>query len=102
MSTTTMTGQLSAHEELRARVERLTVTARSPDGDVVITVKPPGVLAGLTLSEAALRRGATDLAQLIVATAGRGQARLARRLSEQTRRHLEGRHLLLVRTGAAR
>jgi glucose/arabinose dehydrogenase len=84
--------QVAGHRELAASLERVTATARSPDGGVAVTVRPPGVLAGLALSDAALRRGAGELARTIVATAARAQAKLARRLASQAQRHLPGRY----------
>jgi glucose/arabinose dehydrogenase len=94
--------QVAVQRELAARLERLTATARSPDGGVAVTVRPPGVLTGLTLTEAALRRGASELARLIVATAGTAQARLARRITGQVERQLAGQYTVSKQIGSLR
>jgi hypothetical protein len=99
---TAVARQLAGYREVGAQVERLVVTARSPDGGVAVTVRPPGVLTGLTLTDAALRRDAAELARLIVATAGRAQVRLARRLVGQVQRQLGGRYAMFVPAGPAR
>jgi hypothetical protein len=100
MSTRTLR-QVAGHRELAERLEGLTATARSPDGGVAVTVRPPGVLTRVTLTDAALRRGTSELARLIVATAGKAHVKLARRITGQVERQL-GRHAEVDRTGAPR
>ena len=98
----TVARQVAGYREVAGQVERLAVTARSPDGSVAVTVRPPGVLAGLILTDAALRRGTSELAGLIMATAGRAQVRLARRLAGQIQRQLGGRYAMFGSAGPAR
>jgi YbaB/EbfC DNA-binding family protein len=94
--------QVAGYREVTAQVERLVVTVRSPDGGVAVTVRPPGVLTNLSLTDACLRRGASELARLIVATATRAQTRLARRLARQVQHQLGGRYALYAEAALPR
>ena len=84
--------RLAAYQELRAKIEKLAVTARSPDGSVAVTVRAGGAVSGLTLTEDALRHGADGLGRLVLATVRQAQATLATRLARRARPYVGDRH----------
>ena len=75
-------GQPGRVSEILRELESLRPQAGSSDGSVTATVDASGVLTDLSLTPAALRRPADELAQLIV-QATREAARRAREHSEQ-------------------
>ena len=77
--------RLAGYQRLGAAIERLSVTARSPDGGVQVTVRAGGAVSDVTLSEAALRQGADRLGRLVQATIRQAQGGLAVRLARRAR-----------------
>jgi DNA-binding protein YbaB len=83
--------RLAAYQELRTKIERLTATARSADGCVVVTVRA-GAVSGLTLTEDALRLGADRLGRLVLATVRQAHNKFATRLARRVRAYAGDRH----------
>jgi len=77
--------RLAGYQRLGAAIERLAVTARSPDGGVQVTVRAGGTVSDVALSEAALRQGAARLSRLVQATIQQAQGGLAARLARRAR-----------------
>jgi hypothetical protein len=63
--------------ELSERMQRTTATAESAAGEAVVTVDNSGGLAGLRLSDRAMRLGPGELSEIILTTSRRAQAKLA-------------------------
>ena len=70
--------------ELAARLSELSVTARSEDGLVEVTVGASGALVGLELEEGIRRRPAAETAQEILATLGAAQTAMTKAATEVT------------------
>jgi len=70
--------------ELAARLSGLSVTARSEDGLVEVTVGASGALVGLELEEGIRRRPAAETAQEILATLGAAQTAMTKAATEVT------------------
>jgi hypothetical protein len=68
--------------ELSQRLQEVTATAESAGGEAMVVVDHTGGLTGLTLSARAMRLSADDLAEAILATSRRAQARLADKMAE--------------------
>jgi DNA-binding protein YbaB len=83
--------RLAAYQELRTKIERLRVTARSADGCVVVTVRA-GAVSGLTLTEDALRLGADGLGRLVLATVQQAHNTFATRLARRVQSYVGDRH----------
>lgn len=77
--------RLAGYQRLGAAIERLAVTARSPDGGVQVTVRAGGTVSDVTLSEAALCQGADRLGRLVQATIRQAQGSLVARLARRAR-----------------
>jgi DNA-binding protein YbaB len=84
--------RLAAYQELRTRIERLAVTARSADGCVAVTVRAGGAVSDLTLTEGALRLGADGLGRLVLGTLQQAHATLATRLARRAQAYVGDRH----------
>jgi DNA-binding protein YbaB len=69
---------------LAARLSELSVTARSEDGLVEVTVGASGALVGLELEEGIRRRPAAETAQEILATLGAAQTAMTKAATEVT------------------
>lgn len=74
--------QAELSTELSRRMQEITAGAESPGGEVTTTVDHAGGLAGLRLSPAAMRLPADELAELILGTSRRAQAKLAARMAD--------------------
>jgi len=70
--------------ELAARLAALTVSARSEDGHVTVTVGANGMLTGLELHEEVRRQPAAETARQILATLAAAQSDLAGQATEVT------------------
>ncbi|GAB1641467.1 YbaB/EbfC family nucleoid-associated protein [Krasilnikovia sp. MM14-A1259] len=68
--------------ELSRRMQEVTASAESADGETVVTVNHSGGLAGLRLADRAMRLSAVELAETILATNRRAQAQLAEKMGE--------------------
>ncbi|MEV0895566.1 YbaB/EbfC family nucleoid-associated protein [Actinoplanes sp. NPDC049802] len=74
--------QTEATHDLSRRMQQVSGSAESRDGDVVVTVDHAGGLSSLTLTDEAMRLAPQELAQLIMATSRRAQARLSEEMGE--------------------
>ncbi|GAB2568668.1 hypothetical protein Aab01nite_44560 [Paractinoplanes abujensis] len=74
--------QTAMTTELSRRMQDTRAAAESRGGEVVVTVDQSGGLAALTLTDRALRLSPGELAELILETSRRAQARLAERMTE--------------------
>jgi hypothetical protein len=70
--------------ELAARLAGLTVSARSQDGHVTVSVGATGLLTGLELDEEVRRQPAAETARQILATLAAAQSDLTTRAAEIT------------------
>lgn len=68
--------------ELSQRMREVSATAQSAGGEAVVVVDHSGGMTGLTLSGQAMRLSADELAETILATSRRAQAKLAERMAE--------------------
>ncbi|ACU38076.1 YbaB/EbfC family nucleoid-associated protein [Actinosynnema pretiosum subsp. pretiosum] len=69
-------------DQLTQVARELSVTRRSPDGAVTVTVDSGGNVTALDLGEAALRKRAPELSAEIMSTMRAAQAQLAARMQE--------------------
>ncbi|GGN17712.1 broad specificity phosphatase PhoE [Actinoplanes campanulatus] len=74
--------QTETTQELSRRMQQVTASAESRDGDVAVTVDHAGGLSGLTLTDEAMRLAPDDLARLIMATSRRAQSRLSDEMAD--------------------
>lgn len=74
--------QTSRTTELSRQLEHARTSSESRGGEVVVTVDSAGALAELSLSDRAMRMPAGELAELILDTNRRAQARLAQQMVE--------------------
>ena len=74
--------QAALTSELSERLQQSRVTAESPGGEMELTVDHSGGLAGLRLSERAMRLPSEELSEMILATSRRAQAKLAQQVSD--------------------
>ena len=68
--------------ELSTRLQAVTASAESPGSEAVVTVDQSGGLAGLRLSDRAMRLSPVELADVILAASRRAQARLAQQVTD--------------------
>ena len=74
--------QAALTAELGERLQQQRASAESTGGEVDLTVDHSGGLAGLRLTDRAMRLAPDALAEMILATSRRAQAKLAERVSE--------------------
>lgn len=74
--------QTARTTELSRRMQETRATSESRGGEVVVTVDQSGGLAGLVLTERAMRLPAGELAATVLETSRRAQARLAEQMSQ--------------------
>jgi hypothetical protein len=74
--------QTAKTTELSHRMQEVRATAESHGGEAVVTVDHSGGLAGLDLSERAMRLAPAELAATILETSRRAQSRLAERMND--------------------
>jgi len=74
--------QAALTAELGERLQQTQASAESRGGEVAVTVDHAGGLAGLRLSERAMRLSPTELGELILATSRRAQATLAQQVAD--------------------
>ena len=72
-------------DELRTRAETVSVTESSPDGGIKVTVNSGGVLTGLVITDEAADAPGARIAEQVLATMRRAQARIAGRMDEVLR-----------------
>jgi DNA-binding protein YbaB len=64
------------YQQMADRVQEISVTERSKDGTVQVTVSSKGLLTNLTIAESAQARRMSELAAQIMTTVQRAQARI--------------------------
>ncbi|WP_250034390.1 YbaB/EbfC family nucleoid-associated protein [Paractinoplanes maris] len=74
--------QTTQTTELSRRMQHVRASASAHGGEVEVTVDHSGGLAGLELSERALRLSPGELSRAILETSRRAQAQLASRMNE--------------------
>jgi DNA-binding protein YbaB len=68
--------------ELRTRAETVSVTESSADGGITVTVNSGGVLTGLRITDQVTEVAGAQIAEQVLATMRRAQARIAGRMDE--------------------
>jgi hypothetical protein len=68
--------------ELSRRMQEVTASVESAGGEAVVTVDHAGGMTGLTLAPRAMRMSADELAEIILSTSRRAQAKMAERMTE--------------------
>ncbi|WP_019807418.1 YbaB/EbfC family nucleoid-associated protein [Saccharomonospora halophila] len=74
--------QAQRYQAMAERVQEITVTERSPDNAVEVTINSKGLLTGLTLAESAQGRRMAELSSQIMRTVRAAQARVPELLQE--------------------
>ena len=74
--------QATLTAELSERMQQTTATVEAHGGEAVVTVDHSGGLAGLRLTDRAMRLSAEELAQVILVTSRRAQAEMAQQIAD--------------------
>ncbi|PRX46535.1 YbaB/EbfC DNA-binding family protein [Prauserella shujinwangii] len=80
--TRTVQQRAERYQAMAAKVETLSITERSRDGLVEVTVDAKGLLTGVTIAESAQGRRMAEISQLIMRTVRAAQARLPELLQQ--------------------
>ncbi len=74
--------QVTLSTELSQQIQATVATVESDGGEAVVTVDHSGGMAGLRLTERAMRLSPADLAEIILTTSRRAQAKMAQQVVE--------------------
>lgn len=74
--------QAQRYQAMAARVQEISVTERSPDNTVEVTVNSKGLLTGLTIADSAQNKRMAELSTQIMRTVQAAQARIPELLQQ--------------------